>query len=102
MIDFLGNTAIALGFTALGVCALAQPAKANEIENLAIYAVDRVQCKLTVSQAEIDRNIVDGSMRYNATAKQVIDKAAEIAKAMMGIMQENGQTEEYCRGRKGV
>ena len=84
------------GFLAVG------NSKAGEIENLAVYAVDRITCKISVSQADIDHNIVEGSIKYNATAKQVLDKAAEIASAMMGILQENRQTEEYCRGRKGV
>jgi len=86
--------AIIYGFT----CVMA---KADEIENLAIYGVDRAHCHINIPQALIDRNIVEGSIKYNATAKQVLTRAGEIGTTIIAILKENNDRGEYCARRMG-
>lgn len=100
MIDFTLNTALAASVALLGLFAVTD-AKANEIENLALYGVDRAHCKIDIPQALIDRNIVEASMKYNATASAVLEKAGEIGDTMVAILRENGDRGQYCAKRMG-
>lgn len=102
MIDFIGNTAIALGFTALGVCALAQPAKAMDDATIAaIYTTDVILCGFEKNQDAINTAIVNVIFNEDLSPSQARLKAAQISVVLQEQVRESGQVVEYCRKRMG-
>lgn len=74
-------------------------AQADGLENAAVYAVDRVTCKLSVPQSWVDAEIVQGMRERSLSYREALDNATLFAEALTNDINESGKVAKWCAYR---
>jgi len=99
-IGYRGIISIALLTPIAVVLAFCDAKAMDDIDILAVYALDKTECNLTVGQALIDRTIINAGTRYSATPMDVIKEAARRGVIIRDHIRESGQTAAWCEARR--